>query len=257
MLPAPIWNKSTFRFLKSTAMLVFQILEPALLILGLLVTCTFQVDIIMQSIPESVTCPNIQPGQCCLPLVRGHMAARIVRSSNLMVTDAAAIWKERRIGDQTDPIQGCSGAVIASRAGPGSWIWRYDESDIIYNWQRAQGASYITLPTRLPPQEGESKWLAGEGVLGLVWGGGKWFASPSASGYLQRTAGLPKRNQQRRGIISSQKGQVYAAPPPSIVFPTHISINGTNYTAEAVQSLIYRNDRTGEVLNLTTAYDQP
>lgn len=100
---------------------------PSLVLLGL-VTITLQVDIIMQSIPDIATCPNIQPGQCCLPPVP-RIGSRIVRFSNLRATNIAAIWRER-LPENGEKVGRCSGSIVASRPGPGAWIWRYDNSDI-------------------------------------------------------------------------------------------------------------------------------
>ena len=232
-------------------MLIPTILGLGLIILGL-VGPSIQVDIVLQSISSSVTCHNVRPGQCCLAIAEMNGPARVVQITNLLPMDIAAIWRVRRPSGLR-VVGGCSGSVVASRSGPGTWEWRYDASPIVSSWRPACGASYITLPAEVPPKKEATVWLAAEGLLGLVWGGGNWFASPSASAYFQRSISLPQSNM-RRGIISAEKGQVYATPPPGVVFPTLVSINGTNYTVEAEGSLIYRQDETGAILNLTSAF---
>jgi len=176
----------------------------------------------------------------------------VVLFDKLTTHDIAAVWRTRRVGlGAGGTIRGCSGSVVASGTGPNIWAWRYDNNAFEKNWHPAEGASFIRLPTILPPSGEVSAWLAAEVVLGLVWGGGNWFASSSASAYLGRSFDLQKRREPWR-VTSAEKGRVYAMPPPGVAFPTFLSINGSNYTAETARSPVYRDDETGVVLNLTS-----
>ena len=95
------------------------------------------------------------------------------------------------------------------------------------------GASYISVPAMVTDGGGgQSAWLQAEGVLGLVWGGGEWFAKgwsgPGAT-----------RRKRRRGIVSEEKGTVYATAPRSWVYPNSITVNGTEYTSGNTSALEY------------------
>ncbi|KAI4235761.1 MAG: hypothetical protein LQ349_002946 [Xanthoria aureola] len=243
-------------------------------LLGLTV-CTLQVDITItatgsnlagnaiavvpnalpRSNPRSVviaTCPDIPPGQCCHAPQHLHMLGSSINFSNLQITDIAAVWAARTIMDHYTTqavVRGCSGTVTASEPGPGDWSWRAT-ADVLKEWQsRAVGASYITLPATLPPNASTSKWLMAEGLLGLVWGGGKWFASPAAQSLLGPRGSLTKkRTIAPRGIRWASKGNVYALPPLRGRFPTRIQVDGTEYSHSG--TFIYA-DGAGNKVNLT------
>ncbi|KAI4264259.1 MAG: hypothetical protein L6R42_000624 [Xanthoria sp. 1 TBL-2021] len=249
-------------------------LLPLILSLLALTACTLQVDItitatgsnlagnaiavapnaIPGSNPQTVviaTCPNIPPGQCCQAPRHLHMLGSSINFSNLHIMDIAAVWAARSIMNHHTTqavIRGCSGTVTASGPGPGDWSWRAT-ADVLKDWQsRAVGASYITLPATLPPDPSTSKWLMAEGLLGLVWGGGKWFASPAAQDLLGRRDSITSRRAAPRGIRSALKGNVYARPPLRGRFPTRVQIDGTEYSHTG--TFIYA-DGVGNKINLT------
>ena len=115
-----------------------------------------------------------------------------------------------------------------------------------------------------------SKWLAAEGVLGLIWEGGRWFSSPAAQGVLGsapaaggnwQVAGGSGAGNGKRDIRSKEKGAVYVGPPHRWVYPNLIEVDGTTYTDggadgvvragdEAMEDMVYK-DSTGTILNLT------
>ncbi|KAL8789290.1 MAG: hypothetical protein Q9213_001213 [Squamulea squamosa] len=227
-------------------------LNTALLIFMLAVSA-LQVDIELHfSRPVSegpllAICPNIPPGQCCV--AQGHpgdsFGAWTVTFNNLRVLDIAAVWGHRSVGPgPVGHVEGCSGTVLGSRGGPGRWNWYVRH----INTRMAKGASYISLPKALPPEEAESNWLDAEGMLGLVWGGGKWFTSKAVS------TQLGSLNVRKRDIRSAKKGQVYARPPPRVVFPSLLRVGDVNYTADAAEEMMYRNDVTGAIVNLTSEF---
>ena len=96
------------------------------------------------------------------------------------------------------------------------------------------GASYISVPATLPSSiTSNSLWLQAEGVLGLVWGGGQWFAD------VAKGSGVPGARKRKRGIISAAKGTVYAVAPTRWVYPSSITVNGTEYTSGNTSALDY------------------
>ncbi|KAL8769213.1 MAG: hypothetical protein Q9209_004714 [Squamulea sp. 1 TL-2023] len=226
----------------NTALLVFMLVVSAL-----------QVNIELHfSRPVSAgsllaICPNIPPGQCCV--AQGHpgdsFGAWNVKFDYLMAFDIAAVWGHRSVAPgPAGHIEGCSGTVLGSRGGPGRWTWYVRN----INTRLAKGASYISLPRNLPPGEAESNWLTAEGMLGLVWGGGRWFTSHMVS------TQLDSLNLRKRDIRSAKKGQVYARSPPRVVFPSLVRMGDVNYTADAAEEMIYRNDVTGAIVNLTSEF---
>ncbi|KAL8822052.1 MAG: hypothetical protein Q9223_000044 [Gallowayella weberi] len=195
------------------------------------------------------TCPNIPPGECCQAPRHLASLASSITFHRLHITDIAAVWSARinRTGFTiTAVIDGCSGTVSASQPGPGTFAWRAP-TDALTGWgARAAGASYITLPAALPPDPKTAKWLVMEGLLGLVWGGGKWFASSAAENLL---AG---RKVGRRSIRSATEGQVYARSPPRGRYPTLMEIDGTRYHADRQTDgdFMYADD-AGKTVNLS------
>ena len=183
-------------------------------------------------------CRDIEPGVCCRTPTHGAWFADI---TNLGATDIAAVF-EQLPGREPS---GCAGRVLASQAGPGHWNWGtwYNQA----TWVR--GASYIRLPTRLPIRKGQSDWLAAQGMLGLIWDKGSWYASEAASSYINSL-----KLDLRRDVRSPDKGQVYAMPPPRVAFPDRVGINGTNYTAVAESPFMYKDDITAAVVNLTSYF---
>lgn len=126
------------------------------------------------------------------------------------------------------------------------------ESDLVDSLTPATGASYIEMPTVLPPGEKISDWLDAEGVLGLAWGGGKWFSSPAASRLLGSAAGIGPKSMLRRDVRSRAKGKVYAGRPRRWIYPSYIDFNGTRYfiVEDEIKDADYL-DKSGTGLNLT------
>ena len=198
-------------------------------------------------------CPSLLPGQCCMPppTSSGYRTFLAVVFKSLLPQHIAAVWTSRVVPGQENPyISGCSGVVLESRAGPGLWTWHTLIEPIP---KSATGASYIEIPARLPPDSETSHWLDAEGLLGLVWGGGRWFASESASRLLgvgtSTGNGVTRKSTLKREIRSANKGTVYAMPPRRVVYPTFMVLNGTNYTDEGRGDLVYRSD-SGTILDL-------
>ena len=236
----------------------------------MLVHPTVQVDIAMTRafiVPHrmEVVCEDIAPGVCCVSPwqeifgtinreagVVSLDGAGAVEFRNLHATDIAVVWGRRSYTSGFWPfrreweITACSGTVLDARPGPGDWLKNLTNPEYPNpNYAIAHGASYISLPRIVPPAGEVGNWLAAEGVLGLVWGGGNWFASQAASAYLQK-------HLRKRDIRSADKGQVYSSPPPGVQYPAIMYINGTQYTAQVVGGVLYRNDDTGVVVNITS-----
>ncbi len=224
------------------------------LIMTMLVASTLQVNIVLRvsdtASDRSVLalCPQILPGRCCISraLNSQRFGAWDVQFYNLRALDIAAVWGDGGSATAVAPayMDACYGTVLASRAGPGSWHWQ--PADI--NSGNGKGASYISLPTALPPTDEDANWLAAEGMLGLVWGNGKWFSSKLASAY------FGSFQLTTRDIRSAKKGQVFARSPPGIVFPSIVRIGDVNYTAVDAGGVLYREDVTGAILNLTSEF---
>ena len=72
---------------------------------------------------------------------------------------------------------------------------------------QVSGASYIEVSVALPPNDRMSNWLGAQGVLGLVWCGGKWFVSDAAAKFLGGGgSGVLPRSKLRRDMWSTSKG---------------------------------------------------
>lgn len=201
-----------------------------------------------------MTCPNLLPGQCCTAPrtpFRGY-SAHVVSFRGLAPWHIAAIWRSRvqTLGqlDLSTPYTGCSSEVWRSRTGPGTWTWEmWGEVDPANSLIPATGASYIDLPRILPPDEKVSDWLSAQGILGLVWGGGKWFSSPAASRLLGYDGNVGQKSRRGRNSQDNLEGMVYAGLPRYSVLPTYMDLNGTRYFAESGGYT----DEFGMVLNLT------
>lgn len=181
--------------------------------------------------------------------------ARHVGFQHLLPGDIAAVWQVRYTEGGWKSSAGCSSRIMQTGHGPGQWAYYAPDTD----WT-AGGASYISVPTVVPPDQGVAKVLTMEGILGLVWGGGKWFASEAARDMVARggsggLVGFPKtKSKAKRGIRSGDKGTVYAQAPPNWVYPDLIEINGTKYFGGR-GSLVYESQE-GTVLNLTAASEE-
>ncbi|KAL8964867.1 MAG: hypothetical protein Q9197_006773 [Variospora fuerteventurae] len=189
-------------------------------------------------------CTNLLPGQCCQAIAAPIMNyfnpsyPSVVAFTNLSPLHIAAIWARR------GNIRACSGVPIATRPGPGNWRHQATGDE------RAVGASYITLPTALPPGETEANWLSAEGVLGFVWGGGRWFVKGAES--------LGERNTKklkRRGMVRAEHGTVYAREPKRWKRPDVLVVNGTRYVDAGTVDL--KLERSTRIANLPPAYHGP
>lgn len=209
-----------------------------------------------ENLPAGMTniCEDIPPGICCIAITFGNYCyfnpfnPTSVRFDNLLVNDVATIWGLRNGIPDPDPIRDCSGTLIETRTGMvGSWYYPAPGA------QRAYGASYIRLPLKLPPDKSESRWLELEGMLGLVWGGGKWFAQ-GAETVVGQGVGLRKRRKGGRRIVTGAEGTAYLRGPQLWRWPDHIVVNGTRYSSLDTGGLRYRS-ADGAVLDMTAAQE--
>ncbi|KAL8846612.1 MAG: hypothetical protein Q9221_008306 [Calogaya cf. arnoldii] len=218
----------------------------------------------------SISCFNIEPGVCCrrpvyqlthYPIIFHHLTA----------FDIAAVWTQRRRGDplplNEEPIHDentiaeCSGSVGATGRGPGTWRWHRHDAPMmelpVSQWPTIEGGSYITVPRALPPDATTANWLEMEGMFGLVWGGGSWFASAAAESAIGRMTMTRRDVRQPWDLRSPNKGSLYAGKPPRAVHPV-VTVNGTSYTYnETVDGIdVYKTD-AGEILDLTAILLSP
>lgn len=174
-LPLIAWSNSVNMFLCHSFLLVALSLFSS----TLAVSVTLYSPSAMHD--EWLNCPSLLPGQCCLepsnplpyPYGEYHRISNEVNFTGLMPNHIAAIWgsKPRSRSLPGWPAGGCSGRVVDSRNGPGDWNWRSSRRDVrtgdddgnpieIYrSW--ATGASYIEMPTALPPDGKTITWLEG------------------------------------------------------------------------------------------------
>ncbi|KAI4272299.1 MAG: hypothetical protein LQ337_005377 [Flavoplaca oasis] len=221
-----------------------------LLLLSVLLPQSAAVNIHLIRGQLTATCTDIAPGICCsIDTIPG---AGIVHFQHLLARDVAAVWVPRSTTSSPTWITGCSGLLLESRNGPGEWYWHERL------WTTAYGASYITLPESVPPDGATAKWLTVESLLGLAWGGGKWFASEAAKAYLERVAGGGAQGLSgglvRRGIRSANKGQAYIGRPRRAVLPDVIEIGGQRFTGGGTTP-VYQNG-AGTLVNLTDIWEE-
>ena len=115
--------------------------------------------------------------------------------------------------------------------------------------QEPGGGSYISVgQMKLPPDARTASALLIEGIFGLVWGGGQWFASDAARRKFGSRGLQPKA---KRGIVSEKKGTLFARPPVRWVNPDTIRFNGTEYMIVGGQDPVYK-DSNGVSLDLIT-----
>lgn len=248
-------------------MYYFRYLRPiTLFLLSFFANLTRQVDIIIMThfIPSAhaivepgldmtSTCPDISPGICCRAPTIWLQHYGTITFHGLEALDFAAIWRERYVdnvapdGDQVLPILGCSGRVMETRQGPGTWIWTPGPLDDVAS---SEGASFFRIPAKLPPDPSTNKWMMVEGLVGLAWGGGNWFISEKA----KRVLG-GGRMKGRRDIRSKEKGNMWARAPMRECFPKWIDVNGTRYEDEGTEGKVYKGG-SGEMLNTTTWFDR-
>ena len=238
------------------------------LILLFFVASTIQVDIILNSfqgygsgphVYSLAVCPRLPAGVCChapesifnSQRVLGGFGAGRVTFRHLLPGDIGAVFQAGNTAGflaatmAGGPFNyhlraGCSSMVLNSVFGPG---------DSSYSGSYISGASYISLgQVRVPPDSRTLSLLDFQGVFGLVWGGGQWFASASAQ---KRFGGRDPK--ERRGIRSALKGTAYIKPPFRWVYPAYIVANGTKYMNSGNSDLAYT-AADGKVLNLTMPY---
>ena len=191
-----------------------------------------------------LSCPNISPGTCCRTPNTSLWAAIGVTFTALSAYDIAAIWDPGEVPHPDyDHITGCIGRVALTKTGSGTWNRQ--------NLGPQVGASYITVPRTLPPDPNANPWLEMEGILGFVWGGGKWFTSGAAERLLTGGRSGPG-GKVRRGMQSTLEGDVYLSGPRKEVYPGIMEVNGTEYTLnEGAGPITYINLGKGKTLNLT------
>ncbi|KAL8764769.1 MAG: hypothetical protein Q9194_006854 [Teloschistes cf. exilis] len=225
-----------------------------------LVSCTYQVDVTFAAGSpwgphdiERTTCLDILPGQCCQHYVYAQTIA--VTFDGLQVGDVSVAWGRRTT--QVAMIGQCTGIVLQTGAGPGTWNYNWAHSyDDVYSFGPS-GASYIRLPPRLPPGQAEADWLNVEGLKALVWGGGKWVVSGGASGILgPRSNDDAEMMMMMRPQISKNRalysgGRFYASPPPGTRFPDLVTVNGSVYSAVGKNGTLYK-DVAGHLLDVSS-----
>ena len=231
---------------------------------------SLQVDIILSAYPATAptrkssmydvaVCPRQPPGVCCRAPESISGEERIIHNvgavdvtfRHLLPGDIAAVFRVPNVetfyaaltrgtlGPDAVLRGGCSGRVQHSIPGPG---------DVSYSSAFIGGASYISLgQAQLPPNSKTALFLAFQGVLGLVWGGGQWFASAAAQDKFGGHGRIPK---QRRGLRLVPTGTAYVQPPLKWVYPTYLIANGTKYTDSGTGGLIYQS-ANGRILNLS------
>ncbi|KAL8866693.1 MAG: hypothetical protein Q9174_006147 [Haloplaca sp. 1 TL-2023] len=221
-------------------------------------------------------CLDVPPGTCCaLPRLNSIFTtwsldlSATVTFSQLHTNDLAAVFGVWYPTAHTPENDACQGSMGFSRQGPGLWEWKNPDRRKGIGLA-AKGASYITLPRILPPNLVMSQWLAAEGILGLIWGGGTWFSGPAAQDVLAggkwQGSGGRGRRKGRREIRSEEKGAVFAGPPHRWMYPSLVEVDGTTYMddgagrvvpvgEEASGNMVYK-DSAGTVLNLTDVRSQ-
>lgn len=178
------------------------------------------------------------------------------------MSDIAATWGVPPVDSSgTNRVSYCSGPMLETRVGPGTWIWRApsgaDAAERGLTGFRASGASYITVPKALPPDGKTSMWAMGEGILAMAWGGGSWFGDPKARSYLGdvATSRVGPRSRLRRDVRSVNKGKLWARRPLKVAFPDVVEIDGTQYAGDGTGDMMYAaTDSGGASLNLTALF---
>ncbi|KAL8768314.1 MAG: hypothetical protein Q9209_005453 [Squamulea sp. 1 TL-2023] len=191
-------------------------------------------------------CEDLRPGQCyrALPITVlssfDSNSPSIVNFFFLQFTDITAAWAPRGLNPY-DLAPGCSGVVVQSGAGPGTWTYRSAVPG-----RRAVGASYIRAPSILPPSSMVARWLSAEGMLGLVWDMGRWFAEGMEASTLAYASGSGPR-LRARDMVNARKGMAYMRAPTWWKWPDVVIVNGTKYRNTGTEELVYKN-ADGQVL---------
>ncbi|KAL9604097.1 MAG: hypothetical protein Q9219_000685 [cf. Caloplaca sp. 3 TL-2023] len=189
----------------------------------------------------AATCLNVRPGECCKTSEHDLEATTKVLFRRLLAWDIAAVWRDDErptLGSMGPDTTGCSGPLIASQTGPGAWLWRQPSSPV-RSRQAAQGASYVRIPSELPPDPRIAYHLVMEGLLGLVWSGGGWFSSPSAQKLLGSKSGLLLRKRTSVDTKPTATAIAYARPPRRVRYPDLLEINGSQYTLSDTGTKMY------------------
>ncbi|KAL8782559.1 MAG: hypothetical protein Q9213_005284 [Squamulea squamosa] len=196
-------------------------------------------------------------GECCATPPGLILDPGVVHFYHLQNLDIAFLWRDRRLSWWFAPTRmahSCSGIPFRSKVGGPSWTYNWyalNREDIT----QATGASFIRLPPKIPPDADEVNWLGVEGLKGLVWGGGQWFANQAGyprgvSGFMvERQNHGPPGPQISRSRSMLRGGTFYATPPSKGRYIDWVTINGTNYTHEGEGDLTYKN-AAGRVLDL-------
>lgn len=222
-------------------------------------------------------CPSHPPGVCCLSIdPNAYLPFHGAEFQHLLVEDVAITWMARSEptdNGRDDPIAGCNGIIADTHQGPGSWRFQFSTwldqaladgdararryGNVAYGRASHRGmdtgvvgASYISIPLKpkTDPDDKEHFMLEAQGIRGLAWGGGKWFADGFSMRSLPRV--LPGK-LDRRYIRWPDKGTVYVRPPVKGVYPSIVAVNGTSYAGDGRDNLTYK-DVNGTVLDLRT-----
>lgn len=181
-----------------------------------------------------------------------------MRFANLFALDIAVVWESRSTLSVTGDwrrVTACSGRSLDSRQGPGSWLRAHRP----FQEEPITGASYITLPTTLPPEDGANAWMTMEGLLALAWGGGTWSASAAAQELMRDVHYGPQPKSQarwRRHIRSKARGSLYARGPIRNIMPDRVEFgNGTILTGDKGRGKgMFVDSGTGGMINFTELF---
>ena len=120
------------------------------------------------------------------------------------------------------------------------------------------GGSFVSLgQLRLPPDLESARWLAFEGLRGLVWGGGQWFSDDvSRRMFIEGNVKRERMRRGKRGIRSEGKGNVYIQSPARWVYPAIMEVDGVEFRDGGLGNLVYRSVE-GAVMTLTLFDEGP
>ncbi|KAL8841499.1 MAG: hypothetical protein Q9170_000882 [Blastenia crenularia] len=208
-------------------------------------------------------CQQLRPGECCSVPPDSFIDPGMLIVEDLQPLDIVFLWKRRRVS-WFQTTRGCSGIPFRRHVGGPRWqySWATENAQSGQGDMAVTGVSYIRLPPKVPPDPGEVDWLAVEGMKGLVWGGGKWFANqvgypPSTTKILRRgehqaaaaARGAPPQISNNKALYKG--GTVYATAPPWQRFVDWMMVTGTNFTRDEQGDLRYVDD-AGRVLSFNT-----
>ena len=204
-------------------------------------------------------CKDLRPGECCSIPPGSFIDPGMMIAEDLQPLDIAFLWQTRRVS-WLQRADACSGTPFRSHVGGSQWkyTWNTQEPSGEQEDTAITGVSYIRLPPKVPLDPSEVDWLATEGMRGLVWGGGKWFANQV--GYPLSTKTVLRQRKREFDVHGPQisnnmalfkGGTFYATAPPRQRRVDWMAINGTNYTHHGSNDPVYAND-AGIVLDLNT-----